>query len=195
MATLNQLLELSRVGHNHLCPRQVLGVRMGMLAAQILELELPQSNKRLMVWIETDGCFVDGVRASTGCSIGRRTLRHMDYGKIAATFVDTIEGQAVRISPHPDSREKVKQYAPNASSRWHQYLDGYQVMPYEELFVVQSVTLNFSLKADISHPNARVICTHCGEEIINDRQIVHNNVILCRACIDNPYYLAATAKE
>lgn len=192
MATLNQLLDLSRTDHDHLCPRQVLGVRMGMFAAQILDLELPQTNKRLMVWIETDGCFVDGVKASTGCSIGRRTLRHIDYGKVAATFVDSVTEQAIRISPHPDSRETVKQYAPNASSRWHQYLEGYQVMPYKELFIVKSATLNFSLKAVISHPTARTTCHSCREEIINDRQVTLNNTTLCRACanIDDAYYYA-----
>jgi formylmethanofuran dehydrogenase subunit E len=34
MPTLKELLELSSARHQHLCPRQVLGVRMGICAAE-----------------------------------------------------------------------------------------------------------------------------------------------------------------
>ena len=53
--------------------------------------ELPQTDKRLYTFVETDGCFADGVMVATGCSLGHRTLRLIDYGKVAATFVDTRE--------------------------------------------------------------------------------------------------------
>ena len=47
--------------HRHLCPRQVLGLRMGLLAGDWLGIELPQAGKRLIAIVETDGCFADGV--------------------------------------------------------------------------------------------------------------------------------------
>jgi formylmethanofuran dehydrogenase subunit E len=43
----------------------------------------------LLTILETDGCAADGVSAATGCWVGRRTLRVEDFGKVAATFVDT----------------------------------------------------------------------------------------------------------
>src|SRR5512142_1649492 len=98
---LASLLEESASLHHHLCPRQVLGVRMGMLAGEILGLDLPQKDKRLLAIAETDGCAVDGISVSTGCWVGRRTLRIEDYGKVAATCVDTATGRAVRIWPQP----------------------------------------------------------------------------------------------
>ncbi|RMG81603.1 MAG: formylmethanofuran dehydrogenase, partial [Chloroflexi bacterium] len=61
MPTLEELLARSAADHNHVCPRQVLGVRMGVLAAKLFDLPLPQTNKRLLAIVETDGCFADGV--------------------------------------------------------------------------------------------------------------------------------------
>ncbi len=67
MSTLAVMLRKSASMHRHLCPRQVLGVRMGILAGKLLGLDLPQERKRLFVFMETDGCAADGVSVSTGC--------------------------------------------------------------------------------------------------------------------------------
>ena len=104
-STLEELLALSTQFHQHLCPRMVLGVRMGMAAGRVLGLALPQTDKRLLTIAETDGCGADGISAATGCWVGRRTLHIMDFGKMAATFVDTTSGNAVRIAPSAQSRQ------------------------------------------------------------------------------------------
>ncbi len=72
--------------HGHLCPRQVLGVRMGVYAAEYLAVDVPQDDKRLFAFVETDGCLVDGITAATECSCGHRTMRILDYGKTAASL-------------------------------------------------------------------------------------------------------------
>src|SRR5688572_23957797 len=118
---LSDVLEKSAEGHKHLCPRQILGVRMGMLAGELLGLDLPQKNKRLICFVETDGCFVDGITAATGCSMGHRTMRLMDYGKVAACFVDSQTKRAFRIAPSPDSRSIAQSY--EAPSRWERYIE------------------------------------------------------------------------
>ena len=134
---LNDLLEQSAVLHRHLCPRQVLGVRMGMLAGELLGLELPQTRKRLLSIVETDGCFADGVSVATNCWVGRRTLRMVDYGKTAATFADTRIDTAVRLHPHTNIRQLAPEYAPEARNRWEAYLLGYQRMPDDLLVAIQ----------------------------------------------------------
>ena len=53
--SLDDILERAAALHRHLCPRQVLGARMGILAGRLLSLELPQKNKRLYTFVETDG--------------------------------------------------------------------------------------------------------------------------------------------
>lgn len=84
LKTLQKLLAEVAAQHSHLCPRQVIGVRMGMLAAELLDIDLPQINKRLLVIVESDGCFADGVATATGATVGHRTMRVEDYGKVAA---------------------------------------------------------------------------------------------------------------
>ncbi len=188
MSQLPDLLKQTESLHQHLCPRQVLGVRMGMLIAELLELELPQKDKRLFTFIETDGCFADGVAVATGCTLGHRTLRLMDYGKPAATFIDTQTDRAIRIYPHPSSRAAAANYYPEAKSRWHAMLTAYQQIPAAELFCWQPVELTIDLKSLISRHGMRVNCTICGEEIINEREIIINGQPICCACNGDAYY-------
>lgn len=188
MKPMHELLQASAALHQHLCPRQVLGVRMGMLASQLLDLELPQSAKRLVTISETDGCAADGIAVATGCRVGRRTLYVFDFGKVAATFVDTATGQAIRIKPGAVCRQRAPDYAPDAQSRWEAYLLGYQRMPEAELLDAQEVTLTLSLQQLLGQKDYRVTCEACGEEIINRREVLHDGIVLCRACAGARYY-------
>ncbi len=174
--------------HKHLCPRQVLGVRMGMYAAECFPLELPQNNKRLLTFVETDGCFADGVGVATGCSMGHRTMRLVDHGKIAATFVDTQVGKALRCWPSPDVRLRAAALVPGAVNRWQAQLEAYQRMPSEELFLLREVTITFDLAALIGKPGKRTNCSACGEEIINQREVVRNGQPICRGCAGESYW-------
>ena len=188
MPTLPELLDQSSALHKHLCPRQVIGVRMGLQVESLFGLELPQTNKRLFTFVETDGCFADGVSVATGCWLGRRTMRLMDYGKTAATFVDTKTDRAVRIWPHPDCRVLASNYVVDARSRWHTMLEAYQIMPADELLCWSNIELNVSLKEIISRAGVRVNCEMCGEEIINQREVIKGDMTLCRSCAGDGYY-------
>lgn len=188
MDELQALLTKSMSRHSHLCPRQVLGVRMGMFVGEITGITLPQAKKRLLTILETDGCFADGVEVATGCTVGHRTLRVEDYGKVAAVFVDTKTGSAVRLSPRHDVRERASNYTPTEPRRYFAQLDGYKVMPAEELFNLEDVELSVPVEAIVSRAGVRVDCDLCGEEIINEREIYQGNLILCRGCARPAYY-------
>ena len=188
MSTLQELLAESEARHRHLCPRQVLGVRMGLWAGEWLGVTVPQMAKRLLTIVETDGCFADGVAVATNCWVGRRTLRVEDYGKVAATFVDTQGHSAVRIAPHAAARQSAARYAPAARNRWEAMLLGYQLMPVEELLVAQRVQLRQPIEQIISHAGRRLNCQRCGEEIINGREVENEGLLLCRACAGTAYY-------
>ena len=188
MKSLDGLLQACAALHHHLCPRQVLGVRIGMLAGEILGLDLPQSGKRLLTIAETDGCGADGISVATGCWVGRRTLRIEDYGKVAATFVDTGTGRAVRIVPRVEVRQLASEYAPEAPDKWEAQLLGYQRMPAKTLLSFQSVHLKVPVERIVSQPGRRVICEICGEEIMNEREVRQNGLTLCRACAGTSYY-------
>ncbi|GAB4397310.1 MAG: FmdE family protein [Anaerolineales bacterium] len=185
---LQTLLEKSSRHHSHLCPRQILGVRLGLAGMKALGFDSPPDKKRLLVIVESDGCFADGVTAATDCTVGHRTLRVEDYGKTAAVFVDTLTGRAVRVAPALDVRQKAYTYAPNEPRHYFAQMQAYQVMPDEEMFTVTSVILNTSIEAIISRPGLRVNCDLCGEEIINEREVKSGGQVLCRACSGSAFY-------
>jgi formylmethanofuran dehydrogenase subunit E len=188
MHTLDVILAESAKRHKHLCPRQVLGARMGLLAAELLGLDLPRRDKRLLVISETDGCAVDGLIAATGCRVGSRTLRILDVGKVAATFTDTSTETTFRIAPKSEARSIAAEHAPAARNQWEAMLLGYQVMPVADLFAVQPVRLNTPLSQLLSRPGKKAICEVCSEEIINGREVLINGAILCRSCSGGGYY-------
>lgn len=191
-ALIAELLAASAELHHHVCPRQVLGVRIGLLGLRLLGLPAEgryfNEQKRLLTFVETDGCGADGVSVATGCWVGRRTLRVVDYGKMAATLVDSKGSVAVRIAPHPDARTAVLPFAPSAPDKWHAYLEGYRVMPDHLLLVAEHVTLRRPIAAIVSRPDARAICDRCGEEIRNEREVLRGEATLCQACAGNSYY-------
>jgi formylmethanofuran dehydrogenase subunit E len=188
MSNLQQILELSSSWHKHLCPRQVLGARLALAGAAALGLAIPRRDKRLLLIAETDGCFTSGLEAATGCSTRHRTLRVVDYGKIGVTFVDVKTGTAVRLAPQLDIRQKAYQYAPEEKKRYYAQLIGYQRMPDDELLTVQPVQLTTPVSILVSRAGVRVNCARCGEEIINEREIVIEGRPLCAACAAPAYY-------
>lgn len=192
MHDIQSLLELASARHSHLCPRQVLGVRMALAGAAVLQLPVPQQNKRLLIIAETDGCFLDGLEVASGATPGHRTLRVEDYGKVGATFVDTLTGCAVRLAPKSNVRELAHQYAPEVQRHYFAQLLGYQKIPDADLFTFTPVTLNTPIQQIVSRPGVRVNCGMCGEEIINEREIYFQGQAYCKACIGHGYYHSGT---
>lgn len=195
MDEIQEYLAKSATAHKNLCPRQVLGVRMGRYAARLLGFDPLQVEKRLLVIIETDGCFATGVSTTTRCTIGSRNLRIEDLGKAAATFTDTKLRRSVRIAPSADARALAEQYAPEVPDRWEAMLEGYQRIPDELLFSWQSVELLTSIEAIFSRPGVRTACQVCGEEIMNEREVIRDGQVLCRSCAGFSYYAPATAQR
>ncbi|MBI2333514.1 MAG: formylmethanofuran dehydrogenase [Chloroflexi bacterium] len=190
---LAEILKESARRHDRLCPRQVLGARMALYAGELLNLELPRTDKRLLVTSETDGCTVDGIIAATHCRAGSRTLRILDLGKVAATFTDTYTETSLRIVPLREARIMAHEYTPQARNRWEAMLNAYQVMPADRLFTVQSVQLNPSLAQIISSPGRKAVCETCGEEIINGRELIQNGMVICRTCAGDGYYSVSSS--
>lgn len=188
MDNLKEILDIAAARHSHLCPRQILGARIGLVGASALGLDVPRGDKRLLVILETDGCFADGIEVATGCAMGHRTLRIEDYGKIAATFVDVADERALRVAPRRDVRQRAYAYAPGETRHYFAQLRGYQVMPDEELVTIEAVQLVKPIRQIVSRPGVRVNCAGCGEEIINEREIVTDGQPFCYTCAQGGYY-------
>ena len=83
----------------------------------------PRTEKRFLTIMETDGCGADGVAVASGCSAGKRTLRVVDHGKVAASLIEPLDGRSIRTSPSPRAREIAISLDLQAESPWHAYLD------------------------------------------------------------------------
>ena len=185
---IQSLLDTSARDHSHLCPRQILGVRIGLAGMSVLGLDAPPDKKQLLVITETDGCFTDGISAATKCTVGHRTLRVEDYGKIAAVLVDVKTSCAVRIAPILDIRQRAHPYAHDEPDHYFAQMKAYQIMPDEEMFTSTEVQLAASIEDIISRPGMRVNCGVCGEEIMNEREVHQNGMTLCHTCAHGGYY-------
>ena len=186
---ISRLLEKSMKDHDHLCPRQILGVRIGLAGMKALGFSEPPKHKELLVISEIDGCFVDGVIAATDCTVGHRTLRVVDYGKVAVTFVNIKSGRAIRIAPALDIREQAALFVPSEPRHYFAQMQAYQTMPDEIMFILTDVELSTPIQEIVSRPGVRVNCDVCGEEIMNEREIRNNGKIFCLSCYsDEGYY-------
>ena len=64
MQPFHVLLAESAAAHGHLCPGQVVGVRMALLGCRLIGLDEPRSReqiKKLIVYVEMDRCTADAV--------------------------------------------------------------------------------------------------------------------------------------
>jgi formylmethanofuran dehydrogenase subunit E len=172
--------------HGHLCPGQVLGVRMTLAGCRAVGIEEPRrAGKGLVVVVEIDRCATDAIQALTGVSLGKRTLKHADYGKMAATFVNVTRGLAVRVVAREDARARVAGWAPAESDPRRAQIAAYRIMPEPELLRLDPVTVN---PGWLDRPRVRVCCEGCGEGINYRREIITDARVLCRACAGEGYY-------
>jgi len=188
MKPLEDLFRDAQQMHGKLCPGQVIGVRMAVLGCASVGINDPQRDRRLRVWVEIDRCATDAVQVVTGCKLGRRTLKFYDYGKMAATFLNTESGRAVRVVARDDARSRVGAYAPGVGDKAEAQLAAYKVMPDQELFATMPVAVDLTTYDEPGHPLKRVFCDACGEGINDNREVQHDGRLLCRPCARGGYY-------
>jgi formylmethanofuran dehydrogenase subunit E len=188
MKSLDLLLKDAQGLHGKLCAGQVIGVRMAMAGCREVGISEPRTDRRLRVWVEIDRCATDAIQAVTGCKLGSRTLRFCDYGKMAATFLNTEARLAVRVAAREEARDLAARYAPGIADKREAELAAYLVMPEEELLLVQPVDVTLSRYDEPGHPLKRVRCEACGEGINDNREVSRDGRILCRPCAEGGYY-------
>lgn len=185
------LLEGTARTHGHLCAGQVIGVRMALLGLSLIGLPNAKNTsdiKKLIVYVEIDRCATDAIGFVTGARLGRRSLKFMDYGVMAATFINTEVGRAFRIVSTEESRELVERYAPGILHRGQAQLEAYKCMPLHELFRVQEVRVDIP-ETDLPGPTrAKAVCVNCGTVVRDGRERTGKEGLLCHECAGNAYY-------
>ena len=185
------LLEESSKIHGHLCPGQVIGVRMAILGLQKIGISDPKGKdkKNLIVFVEIDRCATDAIQSVTGCSLGHRTMKFLDYGKMAASFLNVKTGKAVRIIAKEDARDKAKEYLPHIDDKYKSQIEAYKIMPDNELFDLMNVEIKIKLEDMPGKPIRRVQCNICKEYVQDMREICKDEAIFCKSCLNGAYYI------
>jgi len=185
------LIEESAAVHGHLCAGQVIGVRMAMLGCSLIGLEDPtelDQLKKLIVYVEMDRCTADAVAFVTGVKLGRRSLKFVDYGIMAATFVNLETGKAFRILSTEESRDLTCLYAPEIAEKGKQQIEAYLRMTDSVLFRVQEVQVPIS-QYDLPGPTRRkVVCSRCGQMVRDHKEITLEGMPLCKPCASGAYF-------
>jgi formylmethanofuran dehydrogenase subunit E len=191
MESVDELLEKCELVHGHVCAGQLLGVRMAVLGCGLVGIEDPRGadQKKLIVWVEIDRCMADAVSAVTGTRLGRRTMKFLDYGKVAATFLNVHTGDAVRVVALESSRGLADHRHPEIRNKKERQLRTYHEAADDELFAVEIVEVSLSEMDTPGRPRSRVICCKCGEGVNDGREVkAHEGISLCRSCAFGAYY-------
>src|SRR5919112_1234541 len=182
MQPLDELLEGCGRLHGHMCAGQLLGARMALLGCRLIGVDDPRGadRKKLIVWVEIDRCMADAVGAVTGVRLGKRSLKYLDYGKVAATFLNTDTGEAVRVVALEESRALADARHPEIESKKERQFLAYREAADEELFKVERVAVDYGEMDAPGRPRARVLCERCAEGVNDGREMRGGDSVLCR---------------
>jgi len=163
---------------------------MSILGLKEIGIKDPKGKdkKDFIVFVEIDRCATDAVQSVTGCSLGHRTMKFIDYGKMAATFLNLKTGKAVRVIAKEESRQKAKEYFQEIGNKYAAQLEAYKIMPDEELFDVMKVNMKINPEDMPGRPLKRVKCDSCGEYVQDSREVYRDGKVLCKSCAGCGYY-------
>ena len=162
--------------HGHLCLGQVLGVRLALKGIELIGTHNP---KEMIVFIENDRCIADAIQIVTGTRIGRRSAKLINYGKMAATFINTESGDAYRVH--------VRHVDPNVR---HSEEEIRQVLhvPEAELLAWKRVVVSLKPEDLPGKPRRTVNCVRCGEKVFDGHEVQADVGPLCLSCAHGSYY-------
>jgi formylmethanofuran dehydrogenase subunit E len=162
---------------------------MAILGLKSIGIDDPvKSAKKLITFVEIDRCMTDAVSLVTGCRLGKRSLKYVDYGKVAATFLDIETRRAVRVVARDESRAKAREMYPEISNASARQLQAYKLMGDSDLFILQPVRVKITPDDLPGRPRSRAVCDECGEGINDRREQTTGGRVLCRSCSGDSYY-------
>jgi len=162
--------------HGHLCVGQALGVR---LALKGMELAGTTDPKEIIVLIENDRCIADAIQIVTGTRIGRRSAKLINYGKMAASLLNTKTGAAFRVSVRQTGFE---------IGHGEEAIRRILHVPDAELLAWRRIRVPMKPEDYPGRPRRTVTCVRCGERVFDGRDVSGDEGPSCLACAGSPYY-------
>ena len=138
--------------------------------------------------LKIDRCATDAIGVVTGCRLGKRALKFVDWGKMAATFADLQRASGsdvyggVRISARETSRELARDRFPDVQDKNSQQMRAYRELSDDDLFSVEEVEVTLLPNDFPGYKGERLACAVCGEGISFRREVVEQGQVLCQGC-------------
>lgn len=176
------LFNKAKAFHGHVCPGIVLGTRLTIAGMRELGMDPQELKHNLIVYLEIDRCGADAVQAITGCSLGHRSLKHKDFGKFAATFVDLASNKAVRVAVVEKNRAE------------HDKLERGDLIrllgecPEADILKIERVRIDVPKNDIPGFPLGKAVCSICGEQVMDNRHIMKDGKPVCKNCGGTSYY-------
>ncbi|MBD3192797.1 MAG: tRNA (N6-threonylcarbamoyladenosine(37)-N6)-methyltransferase TrmO [Candidatus Heimdallarchaeota archaeon] len=192
--------------HGHYCPGLAMGVMAGTYLLNELRAQTSEGMEKLLIIVETNSCFTDGLQYVTGCTFGNNGLIYRDYGKIAATLTKRGEkNRGLHAVLKTQSNEYLRQVNPKFVELFDRVIKQREgtnkdkqlfkkestntsfallSIPFEELFSIQEVTPTLPPYAPIMES---IQCENCGEKVMSSKTIQQNNQKLCIPCANAPH--------
>jgi len=197
--------------HGHYCSHVALGVMATYIAFKKLEIIDSTGMEEILAIIECNNCFVDGIQAISGCTLGNNALIYKDFGKTVVTFINRKTNKAVRLvskysapdaAKDPEAAEAmalfdraVKKREKLAQPKMERMKELWTKMsfrmlskPENELFDVKFVDPETIAYAPIFDS---ITCSVCGESAMETRVRMKDAKPVCIPCAGNEYWMVA----
>lgn len=166
--------------HGDICAGIEIGTKMTICGLNRIGITDPKGadKKKLIVFVEIDRCSTDAIMAITGCRPGKRSMKVLDYGKMAATFINIETGKAVRVAAKMSKKDGAEN--PDFGS-----------IHESDLFSIEDVSVALKPEDMPGKPLRRVICDNCRETIMDGRETIAGGKIFCKTCFSGDKYYEA----
>jgi formylmethanofuran dehydrogenase subunit E len=208
---LEKLLEKAAEIHGHYCSYMALGVRATYVAFKKLGIVESTGMEEILAIVECNNCFVDGIQAISGCTLGNNALIYKDLGKTAVTFIRRKENKAIRVvvkysgdemKKNPDTEEamalfdKAVKKREKLTSKERKHMKelwtvmSFQVLekPEKEIFEIKKVKPE---KIEYAPIFESIQCSVCGENVMETRIRIKENKPVCISCAGDEYWMVA----
>lgn len=172
--------------HGHVCTGIAIGLKMSLAAMRYMGLDPRQRSRDIIVYAEIDRCMTDAIIVVTKCSLGRRTLKHVDYGKFAMTLVNVKTNKAIRVTTR---------HIHNDKESTEEVIKRIEATPDEELVILQEVKVEIPEQDMPGRPTRTTVCSICGERVMDSRDCIQNGQTYCLGCLNGAYYSTTTREE
>lgn len=175
-------LKKAREFHGEICGGIAIGTKLAMYGLELMGLELNTRHKNLIVFLEIDRCMADAIQVVTKCTMGKRALKQMYYGKFAVTFYNMDTDEAIRVS---DADANSKE---DFDETQDEMIERFKKTPPEDLFKVEKVKVELPPAQMPGKPHTSTFCSVCGEKVTDGRHLIRGGKPVCKSCGEGSYY-------